>query len=261
FWCVRLACQVFLAYGILWGPNHARLPLSDSAQLSPVEDRATALGGLARYLVTEIQRDQTCSTEPVGFGVFDGHGKPDPRLAEALEAAAQVVPSLAGETPALRELPFWRLYTRFGISGVFSPFTGEPHINGGVPDCRKPFVALHEIAHQRGFAREDEANFLGWLACASSPDAHYRYSGHLAALEVVLMRLGIQDPDAARAIRQALPPTAQEDMRTVRAFWKSYEGPARRVGQKVNDLYLKSQGQFHGVRSYGRMVELMLSFR
>ena len=50
-----------------------------------------------------------------------------------------------------------------GISGIFIPFTCEANVNATLPDWEIPFTACHELAHQRGFAREDEANYVGYL--------------------------------------------------------------------------------------------------
>ncbi len=51
-----------------------------------------------------------------------------------------------------------------GITGIYSPFTGEPNVNVAVPDIYIPFTTLHEMAHQRGYGSEDEANFLAYIA-------------------------------------------------------------------------------------------------
>ncbi len=256
---VRLCALVYMGFAFCWGLNHGRLPLAASAGLTPVEDKAPVLESLARGLVRSLIEDQYVGQIPDGFAVFANDGSPDRRVGLALEKLAVSYPSLAGELPNLRRLRFWGTFAKLGISGIFIPFTGEPHFNGGVPACRHPFVAFHEISHQRGFAREDEANFLGWLLCQGSDDAHYRYAGNLAALSKVMSALRRHDGDLVKTLMGELPESVHADLRAVRAFWKAYESPARNISLKVNDTYLKSQGQSHGVRSYGRMVELMLS--
>jgi hypothetical protein len=37
-----------------------------------------------------------------------------------------------------------------------------------------------------------------------------------------------------------------------------YQGPAETAARVVNDAYLKTQGVGEGVRSYGRMVDLLV---
>jgi hypothetical protein len=259
--CLRMAALAYLCFLLLWGGNHARQPLSVSSGLGPVEDKQSALEALARSLVHDLARDHAAARTPEGFAVFDRSHQVDGRILEALQGLSSSLPHVGGDVPALRSLRFWPLFARLGISGIFIPFTGEPHFNGGMPACRWPFVAFHEIAHQRGFAREDEANFLGWVLCVSSDDAHYRYSGNLAALSSVVSALRRHDSTLANELVKNLPEPVLQDIRAVRAFWKAYESPARTLSVKMNDVYLKSQGQSHGVLSYGRMVELMLSYR
>ncbi|MDF1839764.1 MAG: DUF3810 domain-containing protein [Planctomycetota bacterium] len=257
---LRLAAAGYLFFALAWGANHARMPLGDIVGWSPVEDKGPVLESLARSLVAALEADQHVSRKLEGFAVYNSDGEVDGRIREALQGLPDTMPFLEGEVPTLRPLRFWHTFANLGISGIFIPMTGEPHFNVGVPACRHPFVAFHEIAHQRGFAREDEANFLGWLLCSRSGDAHYRYAGNLAALSYVMSALSRHDRELASQLRESIPEVATADNRAVRAFWKSFESPVRQISLKVNDTYLKSQGQSHGVRSYGRMVELMLAY-
>ncbi len=259
---VRVSSAALIAFLVLWGMNHARQPLAVSAKLPEVVEKRSALKLLLGSLAQDLRVDpREGGPRTPGFAVFLASGDPDPRIGNALQALSPEVPSMDGEEPALRRIGAWPIFARLGISGIFSPFTGEPHFNGGTPACQWPFVALHEIAHQRGFAREDEANFLAWWLCISSGNEHYRYSGNLAALSLALGAIWRDDPEFAADFVDNLPGHVRSDMRAVQGFWQRYRSPVRAVGTKLNDVYLKSQGQSHGVRSYGRMLDLMLSFQ
>src|SRR5207248_11260701 len=109
-------------------------------------------------------------------------------LYAALDEAYRAEPLLEGAAaPAVPPKPvyFSGLMSRLGISGVYSPFTGEPNYNALQPDFDLPFAVAHEMAHQRGFAREDEANFIAFLVCTKASNAYVRYSGYLGALRVL----------------------------------------------------------------------------
>ena len=43
-------------------------------------------------------------------------------------------------------------------------------------------------------------------------------------------------------------------------FWDKYEGKAAEAASKMNDTYLKLNQQKDGVKSYGRVVDLMLAY-
>jgi hypothetical protein len=151
--------------------------------------------------------------------------------------------------------------SRIGITGIYFPFTGEPNVNTTVPDVELPFSAAHEVAHQRGFAREDEANYIGYVACRFHPDADFRYAGLLAASHYALSALHALDPAAAARVQAGRSAPVLRDEGALRAWTDRYRGRANEAGRRVNDAYLKTQGQADGVRSYGRMVDLLLAER
>jgi hypothetical protein len=117
------------------------------------------------------------------------------------------------------------------------------------------------MAHQRGFAGEDEATFIGVLACRSSDSAAVRYSGAFAALQWSLNALAAADGEAYDRLYRRLSEAVQRDFLDCAAWWHRYESPARAVGERVNDVYLRANAQAGGVRSYGRVVDLLLAER
>jgi hypothetical protein len=148
-----------------------------------------------------------------------------------------------------------------GISGIYSPFTAEAHVNAQVPLTEVPFVAAHEVAHGRGFAREDEANFIAYLVCRSCDDPGLRYSGSLQALSHARGALGRSDRGLLEEVSADLDPGVLADLQAQYRFWRSKETVLWEWSSRANDAYLKGQGQAAGVRSYGRMVDLLLAQR
>jgi hypothetical protein len=43
-------------------------------------------------------------------------------------------------------------------------------------------------------------------------------------------------------------------------YWKQFETKVAEISNKVNDSYLKANNQDDGVKSYGRMVDLLLAY-
>ena len=130
-----------------------------------------------------------------------------------------------------------------------------------MPDPELPFAASHEIAHERGFAREDEANYLGYLACRLHPHPDFRYSGLLAASVYAQNALYRADRPAWDRIEKMRSAGVRRDLDALRAWSERHRGRASRAAERVNDAYLKSQGQAGGVQSYGRVVDLLLAER
>jgi hypothetical protein len=182
------------------------------------------------------------------------------RVESGYDRAAREYPVLAGRfgppKAALLSLPMAYL----GITGIYSPFTGEAHVNATVPEPELPFTASHEIAHARGFAREDEANYLAYLACSRHPDRDFAYSGAFVASNYALAALREADPQAYARVAAERSASVRRDLEALAAWARRYKGPAATASHVVNDAYLRSQG-VGGVRSYGRMVDLLLAER
>lgn len=146
------------------------------------------------------------------------------------------------------------------ITGVYTYFTGEANINVNFPDYTIPFTAAHELAHQRGIAREDEANFVAFLVCINSDDPYIRYSGYLNMYEYVANSLYAADPEAFRQVRDTLPTAVRLEMTAYSKFFDKYrDNVVADVSQAVNDTYLKSQGT-QGTRSYGMVTDLAVAY-
>lgn len=148
--------------------------------------------------------------------------------------------------------------TRLGLTGFFFPLTGEAGYNRRAPASSLPQVIAHEKAHQRGVAREDEAELLGVLACSLSGEPYARYSGLLHAQRQTLHALARLDRDAAARLVGHRHPGVQRDVDASVAFWRAHHGRLARLGRVVNDRYLRNQGVREGVASYGGVVRLLV---
>jgi hypothetical protein len=147
-----------------------------------------------------------------------------------------------------------------GISGIFSPFTLEANYNRDMPSFQLPCAMCHELTHLSGYMREDEAGFIGYLACRRSGDAAFRYSGAMFALGHVLNALrGAVDAEEYRALYARLPSAAAEDFRLAGEYWRRFDGRAEEIQTRVNDAYLKANAQESGVQSYSQVVDLLLA--
>jgi hypothetical protein len=179
------------------------------------------------------------------------------------ESYENAVPDLAllprGEYAPPKPLFASEVMTRLGLSGIYSPFTGEPNYNADVPDFQLPFTIAHEMAHQRGVARESEANFVAYLVCISSRDPFVRYSGYRNGLGVV-SELYKMNPEKARELIKALGPGYREDSRRAALFWAKATGAAAALSQRVNDLYLRANRVKSGAADYRGSTALIIGY-
>jgi hypothetical protein len=146
------------------------------------------------------------------------------------------------------------------ITGVYTFFTGEANINVNFPDYTIPFTAAHELAHQRGIAREDEANFVAFLVCMESNDAYIRYSAYLNMYEYVASALYSANKDLYKENYLKLPKKIINERIAYSKFFDKYrENVAAEVTGTVNNAYLTIQGT-PGTKSYGMVVDLAVAY-
>ena len=147
------------------------------------------------------------------------------------------------------------------ITGVYSFYTGEANLNIHFPDYSLPYTAAHELAHQRGIAREDEANFVAFLACKESDDPYIRYSGYVNLLEYVLNALYQANVSTYYSFYGTLDYRVKFEFSAQSNFFEQYrDSVAATVTTTVNNAYLQSQGQTAGTQSYGLVVDLAVAY-
>jgi hypothetical protein len=164
-----------------------------------------------------------------------------------------------GEYASPKPVYFSDVLTRLGISGIYFPFTAEPNYNADVPDFELPFTMAHEMAHQRGVARESEANFVAFLVCLNSSDPFIRYSGYRHGLGVVVELLRME-PEKAKELVKQLGVGYREDSKRAALFWAKASGLMGRIGSRFNDLYLRANHVRSGTADYAASTTLIIGY-
>ena len=146
------------------------------------------------------------------------------------------------------------------ITGIYTFFTGESNLNISFPDYTIPYTAAHELAHQRGIAREDEANMMAFLVCIESDDAYIRYCAYVNMYEYVANALYKADKELYREVYAELDRSVYNEQIAYSKFFKKYsQSVTSQVSGAVNNAYLQSQGT-DGKKSYGMVVDLAVAY-
>lgn len=259
---LNLAGWILAVFSIGWGLYYARPPLEERWQLHPV--RSEQLGTLAEWLV-----DRTNERYVALHGSEDaGHPTRTQDIVavdRALEQAyAQLASELAPETgvgwhrSGVKRPHIAPLMNRLGISGFFFPWSGEANVNGELPAISLVHAMAHEKAHQRGFAPEDEANFMAILAGTRSGESLSNYAALLFAQRQLLRRLARDDFARGQELVRRRHAGVQRDVDDLHRYWEQFRGPAQDFAHRTNDLYLKSNRVEGGVASYQGSLELIL---
>lgn len=254
--------SLFALYALLHGLNFYRMPVAELMDLDTRQQDAVFLQRVCRDLAEQASAERARLPE-------DADGRIDPeksrtailRQANAgYRAAQEDYPFLWGGVwnPKPVQLSHWWSYT--GITGMYFPFLAESNVNIDVPVFSMPATAAHELAHTRGFAREDECNFLAFLTCRYQDDPLYRYSGNILAYIYCSNALYDYDEDMWQESRSACSDAMLRDLQEQRQYWKQFEGEVQQVSTSVNDAFITAHGDDDGVLSYDRVVELILAY-
>jgi len=182
------------------------------------------------------------------------------KLIEAYGAASEKYEFLKSFDSRLKPVMMSRAMSYMHITGVYSFFTGEANLNVDFPDYTIPYTAAHELAHQRGIAREDEANFVAYLVCIDSDDAYVRYSAYLNLYEYVAGALYRADPVRYSELARTLDKKVRAELRAYSEFFDKYRNSvASEVSGAVNNTFLTMQGT-QGTASYGMVVDLAVAY-
>ena len=257
-----VSCLLFI-YMLLHGANYYRLPAaelcdlpgnqtySDEQVLQLCEDLADR-ASQAREGLSEDRDGCMCLSASVHDTLThagDGYDVIDDRY-----------PFLHSTVGTAKPVLVSHLWSYTGMTGVYCPFLLETNVNIDQPDFAVPFTAAHELAHIRGFAREDECNFFAALACFEHPSADYRYSGCLMAYIYAYNELYRRDPSLCAQADAHCSAAVSRDLAAQSDYWDAFEGGVQELSQSLNDSFIESQRVPDGAASYDRVVDLLLAY-
>lgn len=258
-WLAMWSGILILTYMLGCGINYHRLTFSQREGLAVSGAEREELVSLCEQLVRQIN-ESAGAVQRRDDGSWKLTSDAPIRAKNAVERLGERYTSLDGDYPIPKSVLISRWLTVQQVTGIYSPFTMEANYNREVPAYEQAFSICHELSHLKGFMREDEANFIAWLACSYSDDPEFRYSGALTGFVYAGNALYRYDRELYIRLRKSLCDEANRDLTEVNRFWSRYDGKAAEAHEKVNDIYLKANAQSDGVESYGRMVELMLAY-
>lgn len=260
---VSLILIILTIFFSAFGPAYGRYTLDRELGLERKPVSASELYETAVKVNEEIEK-------LLGSVEFDSGGASIPpcgydELVEKIDAAYGAYAAEAGYISHFSSYPkpiaLSAPMTYTHIAGVYTFMTGEANVNTNYPDFLRPFTIAHEMSHQRGVAREDEANFVAFLVCVGSEDEYIRYCGYANLLNYLMSALHTADGGLYRELYGKVPREMIGELAAYSSFFDEYrDSAASAVAQAVNDTFLHSQGQSAGTKSYGLVVDLAVAY-
>jgi len=253
---------IYFLFYLLWGLNYYRQPLYKNLEYKTTSYSNEELINLTKYLVSKLNQSHLTITKSDTLSVSVPHSN------QEIYLLAKKGYKKLTENNSLFNYKYGRaknsLISVFqsynGTSGYLNPFTGEAQVNRLIPKTILPTTTTHEMAHQVGFAAENEANFIGFLAALSNDDPYFKYSAYRMATRYAIFELYKRDKVIFDKIYKSLNQGVLIDFKSSSDFWNTYKNPFEPIVKKGYNAYLKSNNQIKGINSYNYVVDLLISY-
>ncbi|SKB40071.1 Protein of unknown function [Salegentibacter holothuriorum] len=264
FWLIdtlAVLSVVYACFHIFWGFNYYRLPLHETLEIE--KDYTTEeLYSLSEILITESNKLHKQLTDNDSVSVVIPYSK-DEIFKKTIAGYANIskdYPELTYKGESLKRSLYSIPLSYMGFNGYLNPFTGEAQVNTQIVSYKIPTTASHEIGHQLGFAKENEANFIACLSTMNHPDSYFRYSGYTFALRYCLSELYRRDPEKFESLKAKINPGILENYREVEDFWLAHQNPFEPIFQAFYNRFLIVNNQADGMKSYSYVVALLVNY-
>jgi hypothetical protein len=250
---------VYVFFNLLWGLNYNRLGIAYQLGLdvkkysvADLDTLTTAIQNRVNYyadFVTEAQRDSFNKKKRLFAGAE-----------EAFEELGKKYPFLRYHPRSIKPSIYSYLGNYLGFQGYYNPFSGEGQVNTTIPRFLEPFVTTHEMAHQLGYAKENEANFVGYLACRSYESNVFRYSVYFDMYNYAISEIFRRDTVLAKSFQAKRHPQLVKDVKELRDFYRRYNNPVQEAVMWGYGYFLKANNQPAGKRSYNEVVAWLIAY-
>jgi hypothetical protein len=253
---------LYLVFELCWGLNYRSDSLEKQFRVQPGKYSTSELVILSRWLLDNTNHYHRILS---GSPNDSTRLKMDSRtiFKGALQAYAAMEPGIPGMRythPSVKPSMFGYLMNYLGVSGYYNPFTGEAQVNTTIPEILQPYVCCHEIAHQLGFAPEEAANFVGYIAAMHSRLAAFRYSANFDLMLYALGELRFRDSDAEKSLWAALDTGVKMDYHSLREFYREFSNPVDPFMSRMYDRYLRANHEAEGIGSYDEVIGLLMQY-
>lgn len=252
---------IYFAFHLFWGLNYYRLPLHKSLnlehdynteQLVAVTKKLIEKSNAIYYKIAQndtlkidipYSKSAILDMAPLGY-----------------ENLKNSFPELEYQPASVKKSLFSYPLTYMGFSGYLNPLTNEAQVDAMIPVYLFPTTTSHEMAHQLGYAAENEANFIGCLAAINHDNIYFKYSGYTFALRFCLNEIFKRDEALFETLYETVNKGILNNYKEAREFWDGYENPLEPLFKMTYSSFLKANKQAKGMESYSYVVALLVNY-
>ncbi|APY11789.1 amino acid permease [Seonamhaeicola sp. S2-3] len=263
-WIIDVASALavlYFAFHLFWGYNYYRLPLHKNLNLE-ADYTTEQLVSVTKKLIEksnalhlEITKNDTLKvTLPyTKQAIFK-------KTPEGYDNLKSDFSQLEYNPKSIKKSLFSYPLTYMGFSGYLNPLTNEAQVDGLIPTFKFPTTSAHEMAHQLGYAAENEANFIGFLASIHNDDIYFKYCGYTFGLRYCLNEIYRRDEALFEALGKTVNKGILKNYEEVRLFWETHENPIEPFFKIFYSNFLKANNQPKGMESYSYVVALLVNY-
>ena len=249
---------LYVVFNLSWGLNYDRTGIADQLQLQVKPYSTPELTNMVKLIVVRLNELDSASNEHRAalashLHLFEG----------AIRSYANLAsqdPRFSYPLPSVKPSIYSYLGDYLGFSGYYNPFSGEAQVNTTVPLFSRPYTTCHEIGHQLGYAKENEANFAGYLSARSSDDPAFRYSVYFDLYLYAARELYARDSNQLKPLKEQLRPSIRKDFRELQKFLIKYQNPFEPVISRLYGRYLKANRQPQGMHTYNEVIAWLIAY-
>lgn len=255
---INILLVIYISFNLLWGINYNRVGIARQLDLKMEKYSTEDLKLLNALLVEKVNGSKKMLLD--ANMSYPSKKEMFARIAEAYKRAEIIYPFLQYKPVSLKPSVWSRLGNYMGFTGYYDPFTGEAQVNTLVPKFLQPFTTSHEVAHQLGYAKEMEANFVGYLAAAASTDTLLHYSVYLDLFMYSNRNLFETDSVSSKEFRKKLIPEVHDDLAEWKRFYLNHRNPIEPLFRWIYGVYLRRNQQPQGVLSYDEVTGFLIAY-
>jgi len=250
---------ILMLFYLLWGFNYARPSIQTKHALHRLQISNDELSNFTLNCIDSLNFIRNSLTHHLNLKNLEQSEVKELQTVvhiEAMKNGFNVANNLR-----TREISPPGVLRKWGISGIYFPFTGEGLVEYHHNMYEKPFILAHEMSHGFGIADEGEANLLAYLACIASDNKLVKYSAHLAMWQYLHYEIRKRALFDSNFLQTKLSESVLNDLQIIREDQILYPEWFPNLSEHVNDAYLKTHGIEDGTEAYQSLPMLYLKYK
>ncbi len=260
---------IYIVFELIWGLNYQNLdPSTDFGLQVQVDYTENQMDSLSLALINELNltRSKMSDFDPkmINFDTI--------LIQNRAEFAKNAIkwPLLKYQNLSVKNafFPSWGDY--IGYTAFYQPLTGEAIVRGDLPKFTLPFTMSHEIAHQLGYASEDQANFIAYVIGVESDKPLFNYATQLqlftyaqyAHLNFIAKRGDFKYyKQVVERNKSLLSPQVLADRKEIKSFFLKKQDLQIQGSSEMYNQFLKWNHQIKGIDSYNDVLLWVLAYK